>query len=109
MRKSVCRCSLREKGDTILDEWQKIKREEIIGGICSYFELPVLKDPEKALSTIEQELENQAIHQGNDWLDRGVVGDTVINATIEGLEIVRSDCLAILKNAKNKGCNSSIA
>ena len=86
-----------------MNEWQKTKREEIIGGICGHFNQQILKDPAKALSTIEQELDSQEIYRGNDWLGRGVVGDTVINATIEGLEIVRSDCLAILKDATSKG------
>ena len=80
-----------------MNEWQKTKREEIIGGICCHFSVQIQKDPLKALSIIEQELGSQEICQGNDWLGRGIVGDTVISATIEGLEIVRSDCLAILK------------
>lgn len=96
------------KGGTTLDEWQKIKREEIIGGICRYFESQIVKDPEQALSMIEQEIEGQSIYQGNDWLGRGVVGDTVINATIEGLEIVRSDCLAILKDVRGKAVRSPV-
>jgi len=82
-----------------LDEWQKTKREEIIGGICNHYSPQILRDPEKALFAIEQEINSQEIYQGNNWTGRGVVGDTVINATIAGLEIVRSDCLAILKDA----------
>jgi len=86
-----------------LDEWQKTKREEIIGGICDHYSPQILRDPEKALSAIEQEINSQEIYQGNNWTGRGVVGDTVINATIAGLEIARSDCLAILKDANSKG------
>ena len=80
-----------------MNEWQKTKREEIIESICGHFSPLILKDPKKALSTIEQEIDSQEIYLGNDWLGRGVVGDTIINATIEGLEIVRSDCLAMLQ------------
>ncbi|WP_319548378.1 hypothetical protein [Desulfogranum marinum] len=86
-----------------MNEWQKIKREEIIKGICDHFSSQILKDPQKALSTIEQEIHSQEIYLGNDWLGRGVVGDTVIHATIEGLEIVRSDCLVRLKDADTIG------
>lgn len=80
-----------------MDDWQKTKRDEIIGGICGHFSSQIEKDPEKALSTIEQELDSQEVYMGNDWLGRGIVGDTVISATIEALEIVRSECLSILK------------
>ena len=86
-----------------MDEWEKTKWEEIIEGVCDHYSPQILRDPEKALSTIEQELNSQAIYQGNNWTGRGVVGDTVISATIAGLEIVRSDCLVILKDANSKG------
>ena len=86
-----------------MDEWQKTKWEEIIGGVCDHYSPQIFRDPEKALSAIEQELNSQAIYQGNNWTGRGVVGDIVISATIAGLEIARSDCLAILKDANSKG------
>jgi hypothetical protein len=92
-----------------LNDWQETKREEIIGGIYAYFRSQILKDPVETLRTIEQELENQEICIGNDWLGRGTVGDTVMSATIEGLEIVRSDCLAILKEMNRDSGNKTVA
>ena len=84
-----------------MSDWQETKREEIIGGIHAYFSSQIQKDPEETLRTIEQEIESQDICIGNNWLGRGIVGDTVMSANIEGLEIVRSDCLAVLKE-KNR-------
>ncbi len=92
-----------------MSDWQETKREEIIGGIYAHFSLQIQKDPEGALCTIEQELESQEICIGNDWLGRGIVGDTVMSATIEGLEIVRSDCLAILKETNRDSGNKTVA
>jgi hypothetical protein len=92
-----------------LNDWQKTKREEIIRGIYAHFSSQIKKDPIEALCTIEQELENQEICIGNDWLGRGIVGDTVMSATIEGLEIVRSDCLAILKVTNRDSSNKTTA
>lgn len=91
-----------------MSDWQETKREEIIGGICTHFSSQIQTDPEGALCTIEQELESQQICLGNDWLGRGIVGDTVMSATIEGLEIVRSDCLAILQETSRDNSNKRV-
>ncbi|MBM9520236.1 hypothetical protein JWG39_10465 [Desulforhopalus vacuolatus] len=85
-----------------MSEWEKAKNEEIIGGICDHFNPQIVEDPQKALFLIEQELACQNINLGNDWLGRGVVGDTVLNAAITGLEIARGKCLAALKDLNNK-------
>jgi len=36
-KESTGRYNFRERGDTTLDEWQKTKREKIIGGICDHY------------------------------------------------------------------------
>lgn len=83
-------------------EWQEMRREEVIGGIKKYYCEKIAKEPQKALMLIDQELHSEFVRLGNDWTGRGVVMDTIINATIEGLEIVRSYCLEELQSEKHE-------
>ncbi len=71
--------------------------------ILSYFQPKIRQDPESTLHQVEQELQDLYIREGNNWAGRGVVGDTIIQATIEALEIVRSDCIVSLQErSKNR-------
>jgi|GEM_PF-774514 len=88
-----------------MSDWKEGKRKEVIDGILSYFEKRKEDDPEMTLKQIDQELDSQFFRLGNDWTGRGIVMDTVINATIEALEIVRSHCLERLEE---KQSNSSL-
>jgi len=85
-----------------MSDWKEDKREEVIDGILKYFEGKKNDDPVTALKEIEQELDSQFFRLGNDWTGRGVVMDTVICATIEALEIVRSNCLERIEENQNQ-------
>jgi len=74
--------------------WQEKKQEEIKGNILSYFEDQIRRDPESTLQQVELELQDLYIREGNNLCGRGIVGDTIIQATIEALEIVKAACLA---------------
>jgi hypothetical protein len=73
--------------------WQEEKQKEIKGNILSYFEQHISSDPEATLQQVELELQDLYIREGNNICGRGIVGDTVIQATIEALEIVKAACL----------------
>jgi hypothetical protein len=73
--------------------WQEEKQEEIKENILSYFEEKIRKDPEAILQQVELELQDLYIREGNNLCGRGIVGDTVLQATIEALEIVKAACL----------------
>lgn len=68
-----------------------------MAGIEHHYRDKVERDPQATLVEVEQELASQWVRLGNDWTGRGVVMDTVIGATIEGLEIVRAACRAKLE------------
>lgn len=85
-----------------MSDWKEVKRDEVIDGILRYFERKKDDDPVTTLKEIEQELDSQFFRLGNDWTGRGVVMDTVINATIEALEIVRSNCLERIEKHQNQ-------
>lgn len=82
--------------------WQNDKRDTMIEGIIRYYNHEIERSPQNALQMIEQELHSQSVRLGNDWTGRGVVMDTVISATIEGLEIVRARCLERLHGNASK-------
>jgi len=77
--------------------WQEEKHEEIKINILSYFQEKISKDPDSTLQQVELELQDIYIREGNNQSGRGIVGDTVIQATIEALEIVRAACLDAVK------------
>lgn len=91
-----------------MSDWKEEKKEEIIDGILSYFEGKKDDDPITTLKVVDQELDSQFFRLGNDWTGRGVVMDTVINATIEALEIVRSACLEKIEQNTKKKLSSGI-
>lgn len=74
-------------------QWQGQRRQEVINGIHAYYQQKIAQDPQAALQQIEEELISQATCQGNDWIGRGIVMETVLAASVEGLEMVRSLCL----------------
>ena len=73
--------------------WQEEKQEEIKGNILSYFQTQISEDPDATLRQVELELQDLYIREGNNLSGRGIVGDTIIQATIEALEIVKAACL----------------
>ena len=77
--------------------WKETKYEESFEGVVRYYEAKVRADAKATLAVVEQELESQWVRYGNDWTGRGVVMDTVITATIEGLETVRAACMEQLE------------
>ena len=78
--------------------WQDKKSREIIDSIVSYYRQQVNYDPAGTITLVEQELVSQRIRQGNDWTGRGIVMDTVIDATLSALEIVHQACLEKLSD-----------
>ena len=50
-------------------------------------------NPRAVLDDVEGQLASLYIRYGNDWTGRGVVGDTLQDATIAALEAVRAECL----------------
>ncbi len=88
-----------------MSKWREEKREEIINGILGYFQHRQDSDPAATLQEVEQELDSQFFRLGNDWTGRGVVMDTVITATIEALEIVRSNLLVEMEQNNSKTNN----
>ena len=73
--------------------WQEEKQEEIKENILSYFHKQISEDPDATLHQVELELQDLYIREGNNLSGRGIVGDTIIQATIEALEIVKAICL----------------
>lgn len=78
-------------------DWETNQREEIAAGIWKFYNDKIKIDAKGSLVLIEQELHDQYIRLGNDWIGRGVVMDTLIAATISALETVRATCLDIIE------------
>jgi len=88
-------------GEDIKDmDWETNQREEIAAGIWKFYHDKIETDPKSAIVMIEQELHDQYIRLGNDWTGRGVVVNTLIDATISALEAVRVTCLEKIEHDK---------
>jgi hypothetical protein len=87
--------------------WIEEKYRTVHENIRDYFHGMALTDPALTLQQVEDDLDCHYFRYGNNWTGRGIVGDTIITATIEALENVRADCLELLK-AKQTGQNDSL-
>lgn len=77
--------------------WIEEKYRHVHENIHHYFHDQALRNPASTLRQIEEELECHYFRYGNNWTGRGIVGDTVLTATIDALEQVRATCLDYLK------------
>ncbi len=73
------------------------RESEIVTNIYSYFKERICDNPQAVLAQVEGELAALYVNYGNDWTGRGVVADTVQEATIAGLEGVRAECMQLLE------------
>lgn len=87
--------------------WIEEKYRTVHENIRDYFHGMALADPASTLRQIEADLDCHYFRYGNNWTGRGIVGDTILTATIEALENVRADCLEGLK-AKPAGHTDSM-
>lgn len=81
--------------------WIEEKYHNVHENIRDYFHILALQDPASTLKQIEEELECHYFRYGNNWTGRGIVGDTILTATIDALEHVRATCLERLKTEQN--------
>lgn len=81
--------------------WIEEKYHNIHENIRNYFHVLALRDPASTLKQIEDELECHYFRYGNNWTGRGIVGDTILTATIDALEHARAICLERLKTKQN--------
>ncbi len=77
--------------------WQDDKYREIHDRVQEYFSALMANDPQATLQLLEQELQDIYLRYGNNWTGRGIVGDTVMTATIDAMEAARAECLACLQ------------
>lgn len=73
------------------------REAEIVANISDFFKERILNNPQAVLAQVEGELTALYVSYGNDWTGRGVVADTIQEATIAALEGVRAECLQLLK------------
>lgn len=76
------------------------REAEIVGNIMDYFRERILNNPQAVLAQVDGELAALYVNYGNDWTGRGVVADTVQEATIAALEGVRAECLQLLEEKR---------
>lgn len=75
-------------------KWQEEKYREVFDRVQEYYCTLAESDPFDTLRLLEQELDDLYLRYGNNFSGRGIVGDTVMTATIDAMELARAECLS---------------
>lgn len=87
--------------------WQEEKYREVHERVRDYYCLLAKDDPGATLQLLEQELDDLYLRYGNNWTGRGIVGDTVMTASIDAMELARAECLALIQQSGGASCHET--
>ncbi len=77
------------------------KHEQTVEDLLDFFKDHINNNPRKLLGEINGELEHLYIREGNDQEGRGIVGEATLGATIAAMEVVRAECVTVMKKQRN--------
>lgn len=72
--------------------------KDVVTDTFSSFAGQIEADPHTTLQHVEGMLKSLYVRYGNDWTGRGLIGDSMQEASIAGLEAIRAECLARIES-----------